>query len=378
MAGQESRVPPILDPQTDMVLQVEQEATKQEKAGLARLPPSEIIAAQNLMTTFQIILYAIKTIFQSLTQPPWEERLIYLPHNVATPLLTSIKEKANLASPPFISTGDALTAWFTKLTASFSPSPISLIPFVNIRYQFPSLLPTTKLQGVHLQNMLVYLHARLTGTLAKDVPDIVAHWKRQTVQQREQQQLVAFIRKLKEEIYPGTPFLHIPGETGDTRILVNNLINMDLVKLVNFKPAVVKQGDLSAGRENPLGGMVCFMTYRYVRQFHTGVHMFQMLGSDHSGGHYMFATMQKERWAGVERELSRETCKGIPGEMRYCLDLHGLYTVFLLGIIIAFSSRYQFDFQARLSCYSLFVPINATSARPVRLLPFIVPMPCPA
>ncbi|OWT42877.1 hypothetical protein VFPPC_17930 [Pochonia chlamydosporia 170] len=63
MAGQESRVPPILDPQTDMVLQVEQEATKQEKAGLARLPPSEIIAAQNLMTSFQIILYAIKTIF---------------------------------------------------------------------------------------------------------------------------------------------------------------------------------------------------------------------------------------------------------------------------------------------------------------------------
>lgn len=135
--------------------------------------------------------------------------------------------------------------------------------------------------------------------------DIAIETKRQTMEQIDQDQLIGFIRHLRDEIYPKMPLIVLYGALGDMRILVNNLINMDLIRKVDFRPAVVAKGDVGEERKNPLGGMLCFVLYRFVKQVHTGMHNFFMLGADHAGGHYFLAKMEKARWDFVEKELER-------------------------------------------------------------------------
>ena len=318
MSGKDAEVPSVDDAKVDKLTQLDQLMAEEEASGTRqRVAEEDIVIEKERQGWFGLSRFIAGMIWQNATQPAWERRFIYMPKSVRDKIVKLAQEEAAAAQdtghsndtlPLNVSTGDALTAWFTKLLTPPS-NDISVVQYVNLRYRFPSLGPFTKSWSadskVQLQNMVVPSHIRVpssvvsinsTGVLAREM-------KRQMVQQMDQNQLMALVRKLKKEIYPGVQLLTLYGPLSDSRILVNNVIVMNLIRSAMFAPAVIKEGEKDKLRANPPGSMVGYMLYRFVRPAPSGMHSLLMIGEDHAGGHYFYVSTPKERFDVIQKEL---------------------------------------------------------------------------
>ena len=320
MKGLEAEIPQVVNTDKDMVAEVDRMMQQEEEEGTRkRVKPEDILMSKEQMGMLGMGKVVGKIAWGIVTKAKWEQKLIYLPARHKDKLVERIKMESEEVkmkrgmekSSTYISTGDALGGWFLKILSLFiSSKHVSITPFVNIRYRFPhlrnSIEPFTKSSCVYLQNMVVPGQVRhsINGLKKSSAGEMALDTRLRTLEQTEPSQLIAFIRSVTQNIAPGKGPLSLYGGPSDTRLIVNNLIGLDLIKSIDFGPAVIKgTGESEATRRNPPGTMMCLVLYRFVRQVETGIYPLFLLGQDSSGGHFILSRMPLKEWEVFEREL---------------------------------------------------------------------------
>ncbi|KAK2603910.1 hypothetical protein QQS21_003945 [Conoideocrella luteorostrata] len=319
LAGRESDVPPVLSAKQDIAYEVEKQINQGDVEHPSIVPAQDLIINKHRMSKGQLLQFLVRYMCSAYGKQGFERRLVYLPKRAVDALVDTTRQEADNSSVEmgvkeeglYISRGDAITAWFSALVYTLQPKPrdISILSLVNLRYRLQPLLPTTEIagsSGFHLQNLFLVSHMKLVAEvdLGKDrsVGSIAVKTKRQAHLQTQQDQLTGLLRLACSKITPGKNLSVLYGGVKDNMILVNNMIRMDFFTAVDFSPAVARQRDLSSSRKNPPGTIISFL-FGYLNDRVPRASALTMLGSDHSGGHYLIMSMEPKHWHAVDAEL---------------------------------------------------------------------------
>ncbi|RTE74949.1 hypothetical protein BHE90_010579 [Fusarium euwallaceae] len=166
MAGRESEVLPVLGAKDDMVYDIVEppgwtEETEQEESHLA----------QKRISDFKLVLFGLRFLWDLLWQGACQSKSIFLPKEAVAKLMRQTLEEITITTPlddegPFISEGDVLAAWTTRLIASSDPRQLLMttLTTVNLRYRIKSLMQTT---GVYTQNLATAAYTFLSPAMAR-------------------------------------------------------------------------------------------------------------------------------------------------------------------------------------------------------------------
>jgi hypothetical protein len=86
--------------------------------------------------------------------------------------------------------------------------------------------------------------------------------------------------------------------------LINNVRKAELIKFVDFSPAVLRQGEGSRTRKNPIGTMATYWNEGLERGW-SGFNVCWMQGRDHDGNFWMMANLLIQAWRKLEEHLRR-------------------------------------------------------------------------
>ena len=160
LAGEEEKVPSFLGAREDVLWEAES-STNYGGQG-------EFVLERKHLTGMSKLMFIFRFLWDKFWNPPREYRLVLLPRNAFERLQRRIKgEVAGTAQSggqiPFVSEGDILTAWVTRVVASSEPKtrPITVAVISNARFRLPLLI---KSGGVYVQNMLYPIFVFLSSS----------------------------------------------------------------------------------------------------------------------------------------------------------------------------------------------------------------------
>jgi hypothetical protein len=238
---------------------------------------------------------------------PRERRVIFLPKISLDRMKNLAKEQirdtsSSRDSGVFFSSGDALIAWVTQAVSLSEPTPrpITILSLLNARFRLPEFINST---GVFLQNLTLGTYTFLSSQEARGPIGPIALSHRQHFnEQAAEKQVRAFMRTGYQDIDAGREPGVLFGEANALPIVLNNMVKADLIQTVDFGAAVVRQGDRSKNRTNPLGTMLMYY-YENVGEPYKGFNLFTMLGQDHVGNHWLMGTLLPRAWDKIIEEL---------------------------------------------------------------------------
>ncbi|EEU38068.1 uncharacterized protein NECHADRAFT_48023, partial [Fusarium vanettenii 77-13-4] len=237
MAGRESEVLPVLGARDDMVYGIVEPPT-----GTEEVEQEESHLAQKRISGFKLVLFGLRFLWDLLWQGVCQSKSIFLPKEAVAKLMRQALEEATITTPPtdekpFVSEGDVLAAWTTRLIASSDPRklPVTTLTAVNLRYRFKSPMQTT---GVYTQNLASAAYTFLPPAMVRGPLGPIALANRQHLEaQTTEPQLRAIMRTVMAE-----------KEKKDTTLLFGEP-NMLLVLISNWTKAKIMQAaDFSLGR----------------------------------------------------------------------------------------------------------------------------------
>ncbi|RDA91799.1 hypothetical protein CP533_2804 [Ophiocordyceps camponoti-saundersi (nom. inval.)] len=302
LAGREQDVPPILGAREDVLKELEDEESEEERELLA--------LEKNRLGMLGSIAMIMRFMWDKFWNPPLELRAIYLPSKTLNRLQTKAqKQISELPKNPvydssFVSEGDVLTAWIAQAVSQTKPAslrPLTLISFFNARYRLPRLRGETT--GVYAQNMTQMSFTFCSPQLARgDLGHLALHHRRQIVEQTSRGQTLSLLRTTRRSIEAGKKLAVFYGESNAMPIFYNNLAKVDLLKAADFGPAVLSRGDCSDSRSNPAGTMTMYYN-QPVDGSLGGTNAFYVLGKDHADNYWLLGDLLPQAWTRIEEEL---------------------------------------------------------------------------
>ncbi|RCI11514.1 hypothetical protein L249_7718 [Ophiocordyceps polyrhachis-furcata BCC 54312] len=295
LAGREQDVPPILGAREDFLKELEDDESEEEREPLA-LERNRL----GMLGSFAMIA---RFVWDRFWSPPLELRAIYLPGKTLSRLRAQAqKQIGELPENPghddrFVSEGDVLTAWIAR-AVSLPRRPLTLVSFFNPRYRLPRLRDETT--GVYAQNMTQLSFTFCSPHLAGgDLGHLALQHRRQMAEQTSGRQTLSLMRTMRRGIEAGK-FDVFFGEANALPIFYNNLTRVDLLKAVDFGPAVLSRGDSKP--KNPPGTMVMYYN-QPVDGSLRGPSSFYMLGKDYADNHWLMGDLLPQAWTRIEDEL---------------------------------------------------------------------------
>ncbi|RSM12798.1 hypothetical protein CDV31_006146 [Fusarium ambrosium] len=302
MAGRESEVLPVLRAKDDMVYDIVEppggtEETEQEESHLV----------QKRISDFKLVLFGLRFLWDLLWQGACQSKSIFLPKEAVAKLMRQTLEEITITTPlddegPFISEGDVLAAWTTRLIASSDPRqlPVTTLTTVNLRYRIKSLMQTT---GVYTQNLATAVYTFLSPAMARGPIGPIALANRQHLEaETTEPQLRAIMRTLiAEKEKKDTTLLF--GEPNILLVLVSNWTKAKIMQAADFSPAVIRQAEGTETRMNKLGTMVQ-LSPSTMKQCIVTRNVMMIKGKDHEGNYWLKGSLLLRTWVKVEEELT--------------------------------------------------------------------------
>ncbi len=301
LANREDEVPPLLGAREDVILEAENSVDKGH-AEPHKLEPMRLAG-------LAMYRWGLRHMWYRFWSPAQESRTIFLPKEIFSRIKSQIQQEiAELPAADgqvnFASEGDMLTAWVTHIVASSesTPSPMTVLAFFNLRARLSSVI---KSEGMHVQNMLMLTYAFLSSQLLKGtVGSIAVAHRRQFQEQTTEQQVLSFLRTLRQDIYTTGSERYLFGETNSRPIIFNSFLKAEFIKAVDFSPAVLRQGDSPNHRSNPPGTMIVY--YYHIFGSPLGwLTTFYMLGKDHNGNCWLQGNLQPGAWKEMQVRLDK-------------------------------------------------------------------------
>ncbi|PKS11748.1 hypothetical protein jhhlp_001737 [Lomentospora prolificans] len=302
LAGRESEVAPLLGAREDVTTALFTDAEGEEEEPYA--------LANQVMGPWQMLLF----VFYFLVDILWTSRVlrtILLPKKA---VLTLIQEARNDVSdvrvgdaPAFVSEGDVLTAWATRMAALELPPNSARPVFISTVFELRSRLRDIfQTGGAYIQNLVL---AATTIVPAQEVVNNalglggVALRIRQAIgEQTREPQIKAQVRLIRhsyEKRGHGPGF----GRANNFIVVFSNWIKGNFYNVVDFSPAVVPSPNQESGR---LGtGKPVYFHCQTLQKMPTSSNIFNILGKDQLGNVWITGYLPSATWAKVQVELNR-------------------------------------------------------------------------
>ncbi|KAJ5166197.1 uncharacterized protein N7482_004978 [Penicillium canariense] len=298
LAGREDSVPMVIGARDDVLLQTTM-SEKQDR-------DEEFKLEKNRMTGASLLVFYLRCLWDKIWYPR-QQRAVFIPQAVLHKLKAEVQQGIIKSSPsshdvPFVSESDILIAWICQAAASSTSKsrPMTIMSFLDTRSRIPEICTST---GVFLQNMVLSTYAFLSPQTANGPigPIAISH-RRHFAEQSSENQTLCFLRSVYRDIDAVKSPRLVFGEPNAVPILINNVSKAELIKLVDFSPAVVHQGESAETRRNPLGTMVTYWNEGLERGW-SGFNVCWMQGRDHDGNFWIMANLLPEAWSRIEEHL---------------------------------------------------------------------------
>lgn len=297
LAGREDEVPQVIGAREDFPSAIADDDRIQEEFELEH----------RRLTGVGLLLFNLRCLWDYLWDPPRERRMIFLPRDAFSRLQKQAQRDISESLPdpesiPFVSEADILAAWLTRAVALSEPTPrpVTALSVLNARFR---LSPLTKTGGVFIQNMLLGTFAFFSEQLATGpVGTIAVNHRQSFVRQSTEGQAIGFLKSLLRDIRARRNPRLLFGDPSAVPIIFNNVVKAELMKVVNFGPAVLRQGEMSQTRRNSLGKMVAYHNQSLDHSC-KDINMFGMLGKDDGENYWLMGTLFPRAWAKIEDEI---------------------------------------------------------------------------
>ncbi|KAF7546857.1 hypothetical protein G7Z17_g8139 [Cylindrodendrum hubeiense] len=300
VAGREEEVPPLLGAVNDVLLEAEQ--SNPDKA-------EEFKMKERQLGGVGTSVFFSRYMWDNLRNGAVETRLIYIPKKVFAKIRNQAQEEAVAAAQsidekPYVGEGDAMIAWIsrTMALAEKKSRPLTVASLYNARFRLSSLANQT---GVYIQNMVLFTFTFLPGKMAKGPlgPTAMCH-RRHLVEQATEEQSLSFLRIVRDLDGKGKGKATMFGEKDALPLIINNLTKVDLIKVVDFSGAVIRQGEKDESRSNPVGGMVNYH-FQHFDELMTIRNFFAVMGKDYDDSYWITAALFPKSWDKFEEELKK-------------------------------------------------------------------------
>ncbi|KAJ6084309.1 transcriptional regulator sdnM [Penicillium sp. IBT 16267x] len=300
LAGREEDVPTVLGAREDML--------RPTKAMQDSETPEEFGLEKWRLKGISMIMFLLRFVWDKFWNPRRERRILLLPKSdfgkICDQARMDVAQGSRQDEKPFISDSDILTAWLTRAVASSEPGarPFTVLNLMNARYRIPYLL---KSGASFIQNMVLGTYSFFSSQLPdKSVGSIALDLRRNFSEQATQGQTVCFLESVFRDLDAGRSPGLLFGDSKAVLVAFNNLLKADLIRTLDFSPAVVSQGEVTETRANPLGSMVFYYNEAIDDSFNE-FNLFVVLGQDHRETYWVLGTLSPRGWKMIEEELGR-------------------------------------------------------------------------
>ncbi|KAH8696647.1 hypothetical protein BGW36DRAFT_278848, partial [Talaromyces proteolyticus] len=235
---------------------------------------------------------------------PGEERFVCIPIDIIQQLQNRLQDECSddyLDGSQSLKEDELLLAWAIQQVARAEPDqrPLNLMNLINARLLIPAL---TKVKGIYTQNMLLVASNNLPTETATGPIGPIAFSQRDCIANlAAPDQLATFLVSILGAIEANIDTNALSNNTDSMPIIVNNLNKLTNRIDIDFSSAIVRQGQESSSRTNPLGTM----TFGYVTNLSNPypIPKLNVLGRFNGDTCWLFGELPKRAWELMEEYL---------------------------------------------------------------------------
>lgn len=275
----------------------------------------EHVLKNKILNGLPFARFGLNFVWDLLSGPKMETRTIFLPKES----LTSLKQQAiddlkqnDQAVVPFITEGDILSAWGTKMIGcGLGPRCKRTMVVMNVfelRKRLGTVFDSTK---ASVQNAFFVLSTIFTVREAQDMSlgRMALRLRFALAEQTAEAQVRALVREQKASMQKtGRPVLF--AEPDSILLPFSNWNKARFFDVVDFSPAVVMAGDRSSGHSSAVGKPSFFLAFdANPKPNPTHRNVVNIIGKDPAGNCWITGMLSPSTWAKISEELGQQHLK---------------------------------------------------------------------
>lgn len=306
LEGREDEISPLLGVTVDPL----------DTVGTGELHPSEVARPyafrDKVLTGWGLARFMIRFIWEVFWHPRHTQRIICLPPQALTALRAEATRDLTIArreqdgeekslSPPFVSDGDILMAFLTRIASRTSPSPrpVAFRNAFELRSRLPAVFDAS---ASYIANYILLATTQLSADEALTLPlgQLALRYRNSLLDSLDESQIRGWLRYMR----------YVPGKLKmalDPASIMFNCSNWTKAKFfykVDFSSAIIRRGSIDSKVETA-GKPVYFQCMMVKTTPKTLRNMFNILGRDLQGNYWISMTLAPKAWPGVEEELAK-------------------------------------------------------------------------
>lgn len=271
----------------------------------------EHVLKQKMLTGLSFVRFGLSFVRDLAFGPTMETRTIFLPEKSVTALKQQAVDDLRQNEPegtPFISEGDVLSAWGTKMIGrGLGPRCKRTMVVMNVfelRKRLGTVFDST---AAIVQNAFFVLTTILTAREAQDMPlgQIALRLRASLVEQTTEAQVRALVREQRASMQKaGRPVLF--AEPDSILLPFSNWNRAGFFDVVDFSPAVLEAGEKSNGQSNAVGKPSFFLAFdANPKPNPTYRNVMNIIGKDHAGNCWITGMLSPDTWTKVDEEFGQ-------------------------------------------------------------------------
>ncbi|KAH7000547.1 hypothetical protein EDB80DRAFT_753736 [Ilyonectria destructans] len=275
-------------------------------ATLGSTSVEESVLANRQVTGLGMLGFVARYLFEQVWWPKEETRVVCLPHSYLQGMKqTAIQELAgSTGEKPFLSNGDIICAWWTRLAVRHLPRTSTRTIFISNGFSLRGVLAEDLLpSGTAYMSNAVY--AVFASVMASDVFNkplsyVASHIRHSIREQGTREQVEAFAALLKT----ATEATGRAPVFGDPSMQMLNFSNWTKGRFfyVDFSAAGAPRDLPPTRRPNVAGRPTYVQVIRHMNGF-SGRYSFPIFGKDAAGNYWSAGTLRASQWPGIEEAL---------------------------------------------------------------------------
>ncbi|KAK1981334.1 hypothetical protein LZ30DRAFT_592953 [Colletotrichum cereale] len=304
LAGREAEVPVLHGARKDIL----------DDVGVDTDPEKEtFLLDRRLLKGFRHFRFNVRFLWDIVRRPEIESKILCLPGDFVASLraqamadLHAMDEKGlGTGEAPFVSEGDVLTAWWTRIVclARGSNRPVTVLNAVDITGRLKTVFAPGKL---YVQNFALGTWTLLSSAEVLKAPlGYVARCFRYDIQtQTTPSQLMAFMRRVRQRGRCKTQPIY--GDPNSMLIIFTNWARCRFFECIDFAPAVQANNNPTIAQvlSRPPPGKISYHHSMTRTRTILSRNVFTILGKDLNGNYWVSALGHPECWNKLEKEVA--------------------------------------------------------------------------
>jgi len=269
--------------------------------------------SEKRLSGFKILILFARSILDFFRMPGMELQTIFLPAKVAQLLVQETRDGLADDDIPdkaaFVSEGDVLAAWATRIAASSLPSEttrsVVAVNAFDLRSRLKSDFASA---GVYVQNFILYVFVIQPARRIMEGPLAgVASVFRQAIAKQTTEAQVRAMARVFRDSYKATRHGPLFGDTDSYIIWFSNWTKGKFFDVVDFSSAVIKDGggDAPSIRSTP-AGKPTYYHCQTLKTYPSSCCIFNILGKDAQGNYWMTAHLPGAGWRRIDEEFKHK------------------------------------------------------------------------